>query len=156
MADHTDATTQSDPQSTSIADGNTASPVAPASTKPSPVPKGAVEDASLVSVGVKDGNEEAPAEDAASGSNHGSAAQNDGENPLATDESDEKSKEDAPAGLDQAIQKNGSAGYGNERPRKRLRESNVRSDLTSQPESKDPVAIRKQVNSLEQKCCSHR
>jgi len=149
MADRNDANTNPDPPSTSVADDNTTAPVDAASTQSSSDLKEAVKDASPVTGTVEKGNEETPVEYATRGSESGSAAKKDGENPPSTDERDEKAKKEATTGSKQAIPKHDSAQYSNERSRKRTRESNVKSDLTSQPISSDPVAIRKQVDNEE-------
>lgn len=146
MADRNDTTTDPDPPLTSAADDDTAAPVDTASTQLSSDLKEAVEDASPVTAAVENGNGETPVEDAVNGSKAGSVAKKDSEHPSNGAESAEKPKVGATTESIQSTQKDQSAQYSNERSKKRTRESNVKSDLTSQPISSDPVAIRKQVD----------
>lgn len=146
MADRNYTTTDPDPPLTSVAADDTAAPVDTASTQLSSDLEEAVKDASPVTATVEKGNGETPVEDAANGSDTASAAKKDSEHQSNGAESAEKPKVGAITESKQTTQKDKSAQYSNERSKKRTRESNVKSDLTSQPISSDPVAIRKQVD----------
>lgn len=147
MADRNDADTDSaDPPSTSMADDSPAAPVDTASTQISSELKEAVKDVLAATETVDKVNDETFEEHATRSTEPSSAAKQD---EPSTEQSDEKAKEEATTGSKPAIQKDESAQSSHERSRKRTRESNVKSDLTSQPISSDPVAIRKQVGNEE-------
>ncbi|MCJ1245780.1 hypothetical protein MMC30_002984 [Trapelia coarctata] len=147
MADRKDATAELNPSLTSVADDKPAAPSDAASTQPSSDLKETVEDAPPVTADVEEDSEATTVKKVTNGSSSGSADTKDGENPPSTDTSGKSLKEDVPTGSTQAIQKDGPTEDSSERPRKRMRESksNIISDMTSQPISSDPVAIRKQV-----------
>jgi len=155
MADHKDATAELDPPSTSVADDQPAAPSDAASTQLSSDLKEAVKVAPPAIGDVKEDSEETTVKDATNGSNLDSAVEKDVENFPITDKSDKSLKKDASTESNQAVQKDGPTQGSSERPAKRFKENNIKSDLTSQPISSDPVAIRKQVDLRNGNCCLH-
>ena len=145
MADREDATAGSVPTSTSVADHEFIAPSDAASNQLSSDLKEAVKEAPPAIRDGKEGSDETYAKAATNGSDAGSASKKDIDNPPSTDKSDENLEKDMPTESKQSVQKDVPTEDSSERPAKRMRESNVKSDLISQPISRDPVAIRKQV-----------